>query len=50
MAKAQHDALEREAHKRGLKGKRKDAFIYGTMKNQAKKRTGKRKPPQRSRR
>jgi len=32
MPKALHDKLERQARKKGLKGKRKDAYIYGTMK------------------
>jgi len=28
-----HDALKREAVKKGLKGKRKDAFVFGSMRN-----------------
>ncbi len=31
MPKKLHDKLEREARKKGLKGKRKDAYVYGTM-------------------
>lgn len=29
--KALHDKLEREAKKKGLKGERKDAYVYGTL-------------------
>ncbi len=32
MPKALHDKLKRQAAKKGLKGKRRDAYIYGTMK------------------
>lgn len=31
MPKALHDKLEREARKKGLKGERKDRYVYGTM-------------------
>lgn len=38
MPKKMHDALERSARKKGLKGERKDAYVYGTM-AKAKKKT-----------
>ena len=31
MPKALEDALKKAAVKRGFKGKRKDAYVYGTM-------------------
>ena len=31
MPKKLHDALEKSARRKGLKGKRKDAYVYGTM-------------------
>lgn len=31
MPKKLHQILEREAKKKGLKGDRKDAYIYGTL-------------------
>ena len=31
MPKALHDRLAREAAKKGLSGKRRDAYVYGTM-------------------
>lgn len=31
MPKKLHDKLEKEAEKKELKGKRKDAYIYGTL-------------------
>jgi hypothetical protein len=31
MPKAIEDALKKEAAKRGLTGKRKDAYVYGTL-------------------
>lgn len=31
MPKKVHDALARQAAKKGLKGKRKAAYIYGTL-------------------
>jgi hypothetical protein len=37
MPKKLHDALEKEANKKGLKGKRKDAYVYGTMEKKKKK-------------
>ena len=42
MPKALHKKLARSAAKKGLKGKRKDAYIYGTMKK-IEKRKGKSK-------
>ena len=40
MPKALHDKLAREATKKGLTGKRKDAYVYGTM-NKVEKKKGK---------
>ncbi len=37
MPKAMHDALARQAKKKGLTGERKNAYIYGTMAKQEKK-------------
>jgi hypothetical protein len=37
MPKKMHDALARQAAKKGLTGKRKDAYVYGTMAKAAKK-------------
>ena len=31
MPKKLHDKLDREANKKGLKGKSKDAYVYGTL-------------------
>jgi len=31
MPKKMHRALKRTADKKGLKGKRKDAYVYGTL-------------------
>ena len=31
MPKKLHDKLERQARKQGLKGARKDAYVYGTL-------------------
>ena len=31
MPKELHDKLEKQAQKMGLKGERKDAYVYGTM-------------------
>ena len=31
MPKALHDRLARQASKKGLSGKRADAYVYGTM-------------------
>ena len=40
MPKKMEKALKKQAAKKGLKGKRKDAYIYGTM-NKRKKEKGK---------
>ncbi len=37
MPKALHRKLNKQARKKGLKGKRKNAYIYGTMKKIEKK-------------
>lgn len=37
MPKAMHRALARRATKLGLKGKRRNAYIYGTMAKRKKK-------------
>jgi len=37
MPKKLHDKLERQAAKLGLKGDRKKAYVYGTMKKIEKK-------------
>lgn len=31
MPKKMHDRLKRQAKRKGLKGKRADAYVYGTM-------------------
>ncbi len=31
MPKALHDKLAKEAQKKGLKGKKKNAFVFGTL-------------------
>jgi hypothetical protein len=31
MPKKVHDKLKRQARKKGLKGERADAYVYGTM-------------------
>lgn len=31
MPKKLHEKLERQARKKGLKGERKDAYVYGTL-------------------
>lgn len=36
MPKAMEQALGREADKKGYKGQKKNAFIYGTMRNKGK--------------
>lgn len=42
MPKALHDKLKKEAKKKGLSGKRLDAYVYGTLANIEKgKRKGK---------
>jgi hypothetical protein len=46
MPKALHQKLARQAAKKGLTGKRKDAYVYGTMQKIESKRnwkSGKRK-------
>lgn len=42
MPKVLHDKLSREASKKGLKGKRKDAYVYGTLNKVDKKKGSKR--------
>ena len=37
MPKKMHDALERQAKKKGLTGERKKAYVYGTMMKQQKR-------------
>jgi len=37
MPKKLHDKLERQARKKGLTGKRKDKYVYGTMNKVEKK-------------
>jgi len=34
MPKALHDKLERIAYEKGLRGERKDAFVFGIMRKQ----------------
>lgn len=34
MPKKMHQALERQAKKKGLTGERKDRYVYGTMTKQ----------------
>jgi len=42
MPKKLHDALKRSARKKGLTGKRRDAYIYGTLsKHEKRKKKGK---------
>lgn len=41
MPKKVHDALEKEANKKGLTGERKNAYIYGTLKKIEKPKKGK---------
>lgn len=33
LPKRMHQALEKQADKKGLKGKQRDAYVYGAMKN-----------------
>ena len=40
MPKKLHDKLAREAAAKGLKGSRKDAYVYGTMAKVEKKQGG----------
>jgi len=37
MPKKAHDALEREAKRKGLTGERKDRYVYGTLQKIEKK-------------
>jgi hypothetical protein len=41
MPKKLHDKLARQAKKKGLRGKRKDAYVYGTLDKIEKKKKGK---------
>ena len=43
MPAKEHAQLEASARKRGLKGKRKDAYVYGTLNKIKKARAAKRK-------
>lgn len=43
MPKRAHRAISREATKRGLTGKRRDAYVYGTLAKIDKARKAKRK-------
>lgn len=38
-----HEALERQAKKKGLKGKSKDRYVYGAMQNRKKGSSGTKK-------
>jgi hypothetical protein len=44
MPKKVHDKLVREAKKKGLTGKRKDAYVYGTLNKIEGKPSSKKKP------
>lgn len=46
MPKELHDKLERQARKKGLTGKRKDAFVFGTL-NKVEKATKPQRSPRR---
>lgn len=41
MPKRMHDALERQAAKKGLKGEAKDRYVYGALQKHEKKKRGK---------
>jgi curli biogenesis system outer membrane secretion channel CsgG len=41
MPKAMEKALKEEARKKGLKGERKDAYVYGTISKYEEKHKGK---------
>jgi hypothetical protein len=41
MPKKMHDALARQAKKKGLTGERRDAYVYGTMAKAKSKKKGK---------
>lgn len=43
MPKKMHEALERQAAKKGMKGEAKDRYVYGTMAKAEKKAGGKKK-------
>lgn len=43
MPKALHDKLAREASQKGLTGKRRNAYIYGTLRSVEKKKGKKKK-------
>lgn len=43
MPKKVEKALKKAAKKRGMKGERADAFVYGTMKNMEKRRRKKKR-------
>lgn len=43
MPKAMHDRLARQASKRGLKGKKRAAYVYGTLAKVAGRRARSRK-------
>lgn len=40
MPKWLHDKLERQARKKGYKGDRKDAYVYGTLRKHEKRKKG----------
>lgn len=40
MPKKMHDALVRQAQKKGLTGERKDRYVYGTMAKQGRGKHG----------
>ena len=41
MPKALHDKLAKTAKKKGLTGKRKNAYVYGTMNKVERRKSGK---------
>ena len=43
MPKWLHEALKRSARKKGLKGKRKKAYIHGTLQKHKKRKKGRKK-------
>lgn len=43
MPKKLHQALERQAAKKGMKGEAKDRYVYGAMANQKKAARGKKR-------
>lgn len=44
MPKALHRKLEREASAKGLKGRRRDAYVYGTLAKVERKHKTRRRP------